>query len=167
MPTIVGYAAGAVTVSGGTVVLDPSWDVSSDALTFDVTDGDSEFEGDADENESVGYGAERVLGRPTKIATLAGGYADGLFRQIGIPGARPGGTVYFDDHPAPVLGRISMDLLCVDVTDIPGELVFRGAFAEVIGPHVPVDDIAERAGTIGYEILTALGQRFERKYVGQ
>jgi alanine racemase len=57
-----------------------------------------------------------------------------------------------------------MDLMTVDVTDIPR--VMRGDWAELFGPHMPVDDVARHAGTIGYELLTGLGRRYERRYVG-
>jgi alanine racemase len=114
---------------------------------------------DANPGETVGYGATRRLTRPTRIAVLAAGYADGYHRithaeaHVHIRGAR-----------APLLGRVSMDLLAVDVTDIPDAA--RGDWAELFGPHVPVDEVAALAGTVGYEFLTGLGRRYERRYVG-
>lgn len=115
--------------------------------------------------ETVGYGATRSLARPTRIATLAAGYADGLFRYLGAPDAQRGLTAYVSGHPAPILGRVSMDTVTVDVTDVPANLIRRGALVELLGDHVTVDDLAARAGTIGYEVLTALGRRYERVYL--
>ena len=120
---------------------------------------------DAHHGETVGYGAAHTLERPTRIATLALGYADGVFRCLGATHTTPGLTGYIDGHPAPALGRISMDLITLDVTDVPVELAQRGAWVEIIGEHVSVDDLAEQAGTIGYEVLTSLGTRAERVYV--
>ena len=120
----------------------------------------------ADPGETVGYGAEHRLTRPTLIATLSLGYADGYHRVLGASNAAPGGAVYFGDQRAPVLGRVSMDLLTVDVTDVDERSVQRDAFADVLGPHCTIDDVADQAGTIGYEILTSLGHRFPRLYRG-
>jgi len=120
---------------------------------------------DARHGETVGYGAAHMLERPTRIATLALGYADGIFRCLGATHTTPGLTGYIDGHPAPALGRISMDLITLDVTDVPVELARRGAWVEIIGEHVSVDELAEQAGTIGYEVLTSLGTRAERVYL--
>jgi alanine racemase len=115
---------------------------------------------DAQAGETVGYGATRGLTRPTKIAVLGAGYADGYHRITGGEGAH----VVVHGMAAPLLGRVSMDLIAVDVTDIPG--VQRGDWAELFGRHVPVDDVAAHSGTVGYELLTGLGRRYERRYVG-
>lgn len=120
----------------------------------------------AQAGESVGYGAARTLAGPTKIATLSVGYADGFMRLLGSSDTRAGAVAYVGDHAAPVLGRVSMDLITIDVTDVPDALLGRGAPVELIGGHVTVDDLAAVAGTIGYEILTSLGRRYERRYVG-
>lgn len=104
---------------------------------------------------SVGYGASWRAKRPSRVATVALGYADGLPRNFQKAGsARVAGV------EAPVVGRVSMDLTTLDVTDVPGAVV--GAMAELPEP----DEIARRTGTIGYEILTRLGDRFERRYHG-
>lgn len=110
---------------------------------------------------TVGYGATHRVAPGTKTATIAVGYADGYLRSLS--GA---GSVWFGDGEAPVVGRVSMDLITVDVTRLPEPLVRPGAFAEIIGPHRPPDRVAAEAGTIGYEILTALGRRHVRRYVG-
>ena len=116
---------------------------------------------DADPDETVGYSAAHTLTRPTRIATIGVGYGDGFLRsQSGR------GVVAFDGHRAPVLGRVSMDLITVDITDLPAEIVVEsGTPAELIGPTVTVDDVAEAAGTIPYEILTSLGSRYRRRYL--
>ena len=110
---------------------------------------------------TVGYGAaHRVLGA-AKIATIAVGYADGYLRSLSGCG-----HVWFAGTPAPVVGRVSMDLITVDVTDVPEEAAHPGADAEIIGDHRDPDQVASEAGTIGYEILTALGRRYARRIVG-
>ena len=113
---------------------------------------------------SVGYNGRWTADRPTRLATLGIGYADGL--SIGASGIEGrGAQVVVGDRPCPILGRISMDLTIVDVTDAsPG--LEAGAMVEVLGPHVGVDDLGQAAGTIGYEILTSLGRRHLRHYIG-
>ncbi len=106
--------------------------------------------------ETVGYGNTWTARRPSRIATVAAGYADGLHRAIG-----GGIDTFAGDQPCPVVGRISMDLITVDVTDLshdPDHL-------RILNGHQTVDDLAEAAGTIGYEILTSIGQRYSRGYV--
>ena len=105
--------------------------------------------------ESVGYGAAWTAKRLSKIATISIGYADGFFR--GTSGAH----VYADGTPCPVVGRISMDLVTVDVTDAPNP----PQTLEILGPHQGIDDLAAASGTIGYEVLTSLGARFARRYI--
>ncbi|MEX0852165.1 MAG: alanine racemase [Bauldia sp.] len=114
--------------------------------------------------DTVGYGATETCARPSRVAILAAGYADGYHRAAGSTDGRPGARVGVGDNYAPLIGRVSMDLIAVDVTEIHG--VERGDWAELIGPNIPVDEVAERAGTIGYELLTGLGRRYERVYVG-
>jgi alanine racemase len=111
--------------------------------------------------ETVGYGAGFQCQRATRLAVLPVGYADGLRRCLGQHGA-----VWFGDHQAPIVGRVSMDLLTVDVTDVPAVLCAIGMLAEIIGPHQDVDQVAALTGTIGYEILTSLGKRYQRFYHG-
>ncbi|MFJ7440990.1 alanine racemase [Methylorubrum thiocyanatum] len=107
----------------------------------------------------IGYGHARVTSRPSRLATVAVGYADGFFRS-----ASDSGLAVVDDHRLPVLGRVSMDSIVVDVTDVPPSSLGPAVFVEIIGPHRGVDDVASAAGTIGYEVLTALGHRFHRTY---
>lgn len=122
---------------------------------------------DGKPGETVGYGATRKLDRPTRIATLSIGYADGIFRCLGAEEGTSGLTGYIDGHPAPVLGRISMDLITLDITGVPEASARRGGWVEILGPHVTVDDLAEKAGTIGYEVLTSLSRRAQRIYVNE
>jgi len=115
---------------------------------------------DVDAGGSVGYGASHRFSAPGRVATLAAGYADGVMRSLSSRGAAVIGGVQ-----APVVGRISMDLMTIDVTAVPPRALSPGCFAELIGPHRPVDAVAAEAGTIGYEILTSLGGRYHRHYL--
>lgn len=112
--------------------------------------------------ESVGYGATFRSETPRRIATLSAGYGDGLFRALGNGQNR--GRVYIAGHYAPIVGRISMDMLTVDVTDVPPDLTRRGTLVELLGSHISIDELAAASGTIGYEILTGLGRRYARVY---
>jgi len=114
-----------------------------------------------DTPRGVGYGSTFEASQGTRIATLAMGYADGYPRSLSNVG-----EVYFGEHKAPIVGRVSMDLITIDVTDIPAHIVHVGQLADVIGPLNPIDDVADKAGTIGYELLTQLGSRYDRKYTG-
>ncbi len=109
----------------------------------------------------VGYGATHRTNRPSRIATIPVGYADGMLRSLSNCG-----TMWLNGHAVPVAGRVSMDLITLDVTDVPENLAQPGQMVEVIGPHITPDAIAETAGTIGYEVLTALGHRYDRHYHG-
>jgi len=115
--------------------------------------------------ETVGYSATWRAKRPSRIATIAAGYADGIPRTASAPDGRPGGHVSIAGHMAPIVGRVSMDLVTVDVTDLPEDAARAGAFATLIGGDLSLEDAGFSAGTIGYEILTRLGPRFTRLYV--
>ena len=115
--------------------------------------------------DTVGYGATFTASRPMRVATLACGYADGFLRALSGSGGKPGPVGFIGDFPVPVVGRVSMDLITVDVTDVPPELARRGAWVEVMGARTTVDDLTDRAGTIGYELLTRLGRRVHRVYI--
>lgn len=108
--------------------------------------------------DTVGYGASWTAAEPRRIATVAAGYADGYLRALS---GRSVGHVA--GRAVPLIGRVSMDLLTFDVTDAP-ELA-PGGMITLIGPETPPDDLAARAGTIGYEILTSLGARYRRAYL--
>lgn len=115
--------------------------------------------------EAVGYGAAETLQRDSRLAILSVGYADGYLRAAGSADARPGATAYVGPHPAPLVGRVSMDLIAIDVTQVPENGVAAGDYVELLGNRFTVDDLAESAGTIGYEVLTRLGMRFARVHL--
>jgi alanine racemase len=110
---------------------------------------------------TVGYGATYVATPPARLAVIGVGYADGYPRALGnAASAAIGG------ERVPVVGRVSMDLTCVDVGRLPREAVAVGDEVELIGPTVGVDEVAAAAGTISYEVLTGLGRRLAREYLG-
>lgn len=115
---------------------------------------------------SIGYGATYRVRRPSRIATLGLGYADGFLRGLSVADGEAGTMGYIGPHPVPIVGRVSMDFITVDVTDVPEPLARRGAWVEVMGERITVDDLTDKAGTIGYELLTRLGQRVHRVYEG-
>lgn len=115
-------------------------------------------------DESIGYGATHVFKAPARTATISYGYADGYLRAISTHPAPPP-TVTIATRQAPLVGRISMDLVTADVSAIPPGEIERGGWAELIGNTVGIDDLADSAGTIGYEILTSLGRRVHRIYL--
>ncbi len=114
----------------------------------------------------VGYGATWVARRDSRIAVVGAGYADGYFRAA--TGNRSGPAAYcsIDGTNVQVVGRISMDMITVDVTDIDPDRAARGKFVELLGDNVLIDDFAQFSGTIGYEVLTNLGSRYARVYSG-
>jgi alanine racemase len=114
--------------------------------------------------ETVGYGATQTLRRPSRLAILSLGYADGLLRAAGSSDTSKGTDAVIAGRRWPLAGRISMDLCAVDITDLPAGAVKRGDYATIIGDGIGIDDVARAAGTIGYEILTSLGSRFNRTY---
>jgi alanine racemase len=116
--------------------------------------------------DTVGYGAAYVAARPTRLATVAVGYADGYARAAGAAKGKPGAEVMIAGRRCPLAGRISMDLLAVDVTDLPDGSARRGDFATLIGGEITLEEVAAATGTIAYEVLTSLGRRYHRKYAG-
>ncbi|CAA7623158.1 alanine racemase [Magnetospirillum sp. UT-4] len=116
---------------------------------------------DVDTPQTVGYGATHHVAAKGRIATVAAGYADGLFRSLGNRGF---GVI--EGVRVPVVGRISMDLTTFDVSGLAPDVARPGAVIELLGPDHTVDDLALEAGTIGYEVLTALGARYHRVYAG-
>ncbi len=117
---------------------------------------------DVDRGMAVGYGAAHSMASSGRIATISLGYADGFPRSAGLVGAMSIGG-----FEAPVIGRISMDLITLDVSQIPQSVAVQGAMVDVLGAHRSVDDLARDSGTIGYEILTGIGDRYTRVYRGQ
>ena len=109
--------------------------------------------------ESVGYGATWVAQRPSRIGTVSCGYADGYPRH-----ASSGTSVMVRGQRVPLAGRVSMDMLAIDLTDIPDAAI--GDAVELWGAQMPVDELAHACGTIGYELLTKVTQRVPRRYIG-
>ena len=113
--------------------------------------------------ETIGYGASHKTTRERRVATIGVGYGDGFLR------AQSGrGRVAFDGHTAPIVGRVSMDLVTVDISELPTDIVVTaGSTAELIGPTITIDDVAVAADTIPYEILTSLGRRYRRRIIDE
>src|SRR5882757_99715 len=114
--------------------------------------------------ESIGYGATYTTTRPTRLAIVAVGYGDGYGRGAGANKAKPAADVIIARRRCPLLGRVSMDLIAADVSDIPEGIVKRGDYATLIGGDIGVDELAAAMGTISYEVLTSLGRRYRRIY---
>jgi alanine racemase len=108
----------------------------------------------------IGYSGTHVTTQETRLATVAAGYADGLPRSLSDKGA-----AYFGDVRLPIVGRVSMDSITIDISALaPGSLTL-GSMVELIGPHQSLEEIAKDAGTISYEILTSLRHRYRRDYI--
>src|SRR6195952_2534471 len=116
--------------------------------------------------ESVGYGGTWTARRPTKLAIVSAGYAHGYFRAARAKDRTRGAEVIVAGKRCPVAGRISMDLLAIDVTDLPDKTARRGHMVTLIGEGITVDEPAHHFGTIGYELLTSLRNRYARIYKG-
>jgi alanine racemase len=112
---------------------------------------------------TVGYSATWTARRPTRLAVVSVGYADGFLRGASASDVKTGAEAIVAGRRCPLAGRVSMDLIVVDVTDADTQ-VSRGDLATLLGDGIGVDDLATRAGTIGYEMLTSLGRRYRRIY---
>ncbi|TNC73772.1 alanine racemase [Rubellimicrobium roseum] len=110
---------------------------------------------DLQAGEVAGYGNAWQAQRPSRLATVSAGYADGLLRSLSHKV-----TLWHGDTPCPAVGRVSMDLIIVDVTDLPED----PEHLSILGPHQTIDQLADAAGTIGYEVLTSLGTRYARSH---
>ncbi len=116
---------------------------------------------DVDRPLTVGYGAEAEIRPGRRLATVAAGYADGYLRA-----ASPRAGALLHGRRAPLVGRVSMDSIVVDVSELPPGSVKPGDWAVLIGEGMDADELADAAGTIGYEFLTSLGARYARSYTG-
>jgi alanine racemase len=114
--------------------------------------------------ETVGYNAGWTAKRTTRIAVVAVGYADGYLRAASASDLAPGADAIVAGKRCPLAGRVSMDLLAIDITDLPDNAARRTDLVTLIGAEMTVDDVAKAAGTIGYEVLTSLGRRYHRVY---
>src|SRR5579875_2805133 len=116
---------------------------------------------------TVGYDATWTARRPSRIAVAALGYADGFPRALSASDERPGAEAIVAGRRCPLAGRISMDLLAIDITRLPDDVGRRGDLATLIGDGIDLDRVGESAGTIGYEVLARLGRRYHRAYLGE
>lgn len=112
-----------------------------------------------DRDETVGYGATAQAKKGSRIAITALGYADGYFRMLGNKG-----HAYIAGHKAPLIGRVSMDMVAIDISNIPETQITKATSVEFINSSQTVDDIATQCNTIGYEIFTRIGRRVKRVY---
>lgn len=121
--------------------------------------------------ETVSYGASCTLNRDSRLAIASVGYADGYMRNLSGHGVAlrntglSGAHGFIAGHKVPVVGRVTMDMTIFDVTDVPEKALTTGDYIELFGPNMPIDDVARAAGTIGYEMLTGLGLRYDRHYL--
>ncbi|MCG8493325.1 MAG: alanine racemase, partial [Sneathiellales bacterium] len=115
---------------------------------------------DVDSKNTVGYGATWKSARKARIATVSVGYADGYFRSLGNQA-----ECAIKNKKVPVVGRVSMDMISIDVTGLAPEECARGTLVSLIGGAIELDAVAAHAGTISYEILTGLGHRCHRRYL--
>ncbi|WP_025898541.1 alanine racemase [Sneathiella glossodoripedis] len=113
-----------------------------------------------DSQKPVGYGATYRTGQKSRIATVAIGYADGYFRNLGNKA-----YCTINNKRVPVVGRVSMDMITVDVTSLEEEDCKRGDLVTLVGDDITLDEVAKQAGTIAYEILTSIGRRCYRRYL--
>jgi alanine racemase len=117
-----------------------------------------------EQGATVGYSATWTARRPSRLAIISIGYADGFLRAASASDQRPGAEAVVAGERCPMAGRVSMDLIAIDVTDVAESRIRRGDLVGLLGPDIGVDDLAARAGTIGYEVLTSLGRRYRRIY---
>jgi alanine racemase len=116
--------------------------------------------------ETVGYGGTWTARRQTRLAIVSAGYADGYFRAASANDGTRGAEVVVAGKRCPIAGRVSMDLMAVDVTDLAANAARRGHMVTLIGEGITVDELAHHFGTIGYEVMTNLGRRYARVYKG-
>lgn len=112
--------------------------------------------------DCVGYGATHEINRVGKVATIPVGYADGFLRS-----GSNSAVAYLGSVPVPLIGRVSMDLITLDVTEVADQDLYPTAMVELIGERLPIDEVAQRAGTIAHEMLSALGSRYKRTYLNK
>lgn len=113
------------------------------------------------DGRTVGYNGQWRAGRPTRIATVGVGYADGYLRSL-----TNRGRGYIAGRPVPLVGRVSMDLVTFDVSDLPEPATRPGTPVTLMGPELPPDALGQLAGTNGYQMLTGLSRRYRRRYAG-
>ncbi len=114
--------------------------------------------------ETIGYSATWTATKPSRIAILGAGYKDGIPRSLSSKSNMGPAQVFLNGQRCPIVGRVSMDMMAIDISGLPEGSVARGARAEIFGPNIPIDEVAAWAGTISYELLTRLGSRYARLY---
>ena len=112
---------------------------------------------DYEAGDTIGYGRNCTLTRDSRIAAIPIGYADGLDRRLG----NGRGEVLVNNHRAPIIGNVCMDICMIDITDIPCK---EGDRVEIFGENISVQEIAQRLDTIPYEVLTSISSRVKRIY---
>lgn len=121
--------------------------------------------------QTVSYGATHKFAKDTRFAVVNAGYADGFHRALSGSGVgmretnRPGAEGFIAGHCVPLIGRVTMDQMMFDISELPEDAVKAGDFIEMYGPNISITDAAWRAGTIDYELLTSIGQRMQRRYI--
>jgi alanine racemase len=118
------------------------------------------------QGDTIGYGASWQAARDSRIAVLGAGYRDGVPRRLSSSLNSAPAFGFVAGMRVPVVGRVSMDVMAVDVTDLPEVAVVSGTLVELFGPNIPLDEAAASAGTISWELLTHLGNRYHRRYIG-
>ena len=118
------------------------------------------------QGDTVGYGATWTAPRDSCIAILGAGYRDGIPRRLSSTQMDGPAQVFIAGRRAPLVGRVSMDMMACDITGIPDRDIEPGTLAEIFGPNISIDEAAGWAGTISYELLTHLGNRYHRRYIG-
>jgi alanine racemase len=121
---------------------------------------------DVPKGTKIGYGGEYTAKRDSRLATLSIGYADGYPRGAKTTDTKAGADCLIAGRRCPIIGRMSMDLAIVDITDCPRDQVQRGTMATIFGDDITLDEVGDKSGTIGYELLVHLGGRFRRKILG-
>jgi len=120
---------------------------------------------DVKKGETVGYSATWKASCDSRIAMLGAGYRDGIPRMLSSRQPNGPSQVFAGGRRCPIVGRVSMDMMGIDVTELPSSKIPPGSRAEIFGRHIPVDEAAAWAGTISYELLTRLGSRYARVYL--
>lgn len=115
---------------------------------------------EVEQDGTIGYAATRHVAKGQRLAAISIGYADGFFRSLSNQS-----HVFFQGGALPVLGRVSMDIIMVDISHLPENVIQAGDYVEILGAKQNADQLGQGAGTIGYEMLTSLGARFIRNYV--
>lgn len=114
---------------------------------------------------TMGYGATQTVKKGMRLATLAGGYADGLHRALSNRDGCTAHHFHIGGTPVPLVGRVSMDFIVVDVSALPESVLRLGTEVEIAGANQSIDTLALSAGTIGYELMTHIAPRVQRRYI--